>query len=180
MLKALAVAAALASVAAITGALGFFGRIAEIPHEEMMRMRAVMTSIAGVNAMGYSQAPGPDTQVVRNNPDTRTAFCWFSLADGPVRISGPLPETSYWSLSLYAPDGTNPVVLNDGDFAQSPRFDVILRSEAMQPPAGPASRSIVVDNQEGAAVLRYFLPSKDQEPEINALRRAARCEPLQP
>ncbi|MEO1038660.1 MAG: DUF1254 domain-containing protein [Pseudomonadota bacterium] len=178
-------AAGLSVVVASAGiSAGFLQRIHAIPYEEMDRMRAIMTTMAGgANTTGYSPDPAPSTRVVRNNPDTRTVYCWADLSGGPVRISGPLPVDDYWSISVYTPDSLNPVVVSDRELGGAGRFDFILaaageQAEAVAAQLPDGAQLAQINASEAAVLLRYFLPTKADQPALDAIRRAARCASL--
>lgn len=170
------IAAALIGFAAAAYA-GFQARIHAIPYEEMARVKALMIYRGGENAMALSPPIGPETAIPRNNPDTRPSFCWANLAQAPVRVSGPLPE-SYWSLSIYTPDSLNPYVISDRELAPAERYDFVV-ARAGQAPAEipPGARLVEVDADEAAVLLRWYVPTPDDVETIDALRRAGTCAP---
>ncbi|KPP81447.1 DUF1254 domain-containing protein [Erythrobacter sp. HL-111] len=181
MLKtALLYAGAGLAVFLATGWSGFQSRIHAIPYEEMARIEALMKSRGATNTMVLSPPVTPQTPVPRNNPDTRPTYCWVDLSEGPVRVSGPLPE-SYWSLSVYTPDSLNPFVASDRDFAPAQAFDFIVARLGEAPQVLPDSaRLIEIDALKAAVLLRYYVPRQEDIEQIDALRWAARCAPYSP
>lgn len=180
MLRLIGIAVAAAALAAAVGGYaGFRNRIHAIPYEEMARVGALMVRRAGANTMVLSAPASPSTTIPRNNPDTRPTYCWLDLSDGPVRVFGPLPE-SYWSLSIYTPDSLNPFVISDRELAPAREYDFLVARRGEAPETAGDRRVIEVDADQAAVLLRWYVPTPEHVAEIDALRRAGRCEPFQP
>ena len=103
--------------------------------------------------------------VVKPNPDFLYATCFYNLGDGPLQLTGELPDSTYWSLALYLSNTTNFYVKNDREFDDN-TLDVLLAEEDYSGSFGgeiiwsPEEkgfilfRILVTDHREGA-VARY-------------------------
>ena len=69
-----------------------------------------------------------DRHVVLPNPDFLYVACGYNLWEGPLRITGKMPDNSYASVALYASNTKNYYILNDRQVPQK-EFDVLLVKE---------------------------------------------------
>jgi len=70
-----------------------------------------------INEMRYAKLPDETARfVVKPNPDFLYSTCFYDLEDGPLQLTGDLPDSSYWSISFYEPNTVNFYVENDQQF----------------------------------------------------------------
>ena len=60
------------------------------------------------NVFRFPPLPDSDSRaVVKPNPDFLYATAFYNLKEGPLRLRGQLPDSTYWSLALYQPNTVN-------------------------------------------------------------------------
>ena len=136
--------------------------------------RVISKKAQGVNVIYHS--PPVDVQnneVVMQSPDLLYSSFVFDLAQTPVRITAPVPDT-YWSLSLYDMTTTNFYVLNDR-MASGQSVDVLLVDKNTTPPASETARIVVSPTTRGVGLLRTLVPDGDRLPALIKMQKAAVC-----
>jgi len=69
------------------------------------------------NTFSYIMAPDENSRlVVKPNPDFAYATAFFDISDGPIKIMGKMPDSTYWSVAMYEPNTINFYVKNDLEF----------------------------------------------------------------
>jgi len=69
------------------------------------------------NTFSYIMAPDENSRlVVKPNPDFAYATAFFDISDGPIKIVGNMPDSTYWSVAMYEPNTINFYVKNDLQF----------------------------------------------------------------
>ena len=149
-----------------------------LPSLAMSRLNAKLVDVRGANVALPSPRPDADARtVVMPSPDLLYSICAYDVSEGPLRITSPVPN-SYWSLSVYADNTDNFLVINDAQ-AGGLEVDLIL-----------ADAGAVVDNPErmpvinaktptGVVLMRSLITSEDDLAYLDALRRQARCAPYE-
>lgn len=61
--------------------------------------------------------------VVMPNPDFIYLTSFYDLSDGPLRLTGDMPDSTYWSVAMYHPNTVNWFVKNDMEFRLSSTSD---------------------------------------------------------
>ncbi len=90
-----------------TAAILVFGWIGQyplamlVPHLVMERLYDKIGARTGINQLHVNTRPDETFRnVVRPSPDLLYAFCMYDLEQGPVTVTGPVPER-YWSMQFY-------------------------------------------------------------------------------
>ena len=117
-----------------------------------------------VNVIGSRGLPNADTRfVVKPNPDFLYATCFYDLNDGPMRLTGNLPDSSYWSVALYEPNTVNFYVKNDLEFNSS-QLDMILAPPNIEGPNNDEDFEIVKSpNMKGLILFRILVTNNAPE-----------------
>jgi len=78
------------------------------------------------NTLSYHDLP-TDTlrRVVMPNPDFLYVSCFYDVSENPLRFTGNLPDSSYWSVSFYQPNTINWYIKNDMEYASND-LDLVL------------------------------------------------------
>ncbi len=116
----------------------------------------------------FSILPAPDENsrlVVKPNPDFVYSSAFYNLKDGPIRITGELPDSIYWSVALYEPNTTNFYIKNDREF-QSNQLDLIITRERSP---GFQSEQILSQTKKGFVLLRLLKMKKSPENELTTM-----------
>lgn len=112
------------------------------------------------NVLRYGDLPDDKARyVVKPNPDFLYVSCFYDLSEGPLRILGDLPDSTYWSVSFFEPSTVNFFVKNDLEF-ESSRLDISLSSQKMN--FKSAREQIISPNKKGLMLFRILVP--DPEP----------------
>jgi len=78
------------------------------------------------NELYYVPLPTDDTRaVVLPNPDFLYITSFYDLSEGPLSLSGNLPDSTYWSVAFYQPNTINWYVKNDLEYG-SGQLNLIL------------------------------------------------------
>ncbi|MCP5432865.1 MAG: DUF1254 domain-containing protein [Alphaproteobacteria bacterium] len=166
----------LLAVAAGSAWFGYVHALEQAPIQEMEKLeRANVTAVGGYNiTMRGFERRNMKSKVPSSNPDVLFVSCIYNLAKGPLRIYG---QTSphYWSLSLYAHNTDNYFVANDRELAGD-RFDYLLVAEDAPPVQGDDTAIIRSPTSTGVVLMRYFVPTDADVPEISERIRQSGCE----
>lgn len=113
-----------------------------------------------VNTVSVLMAPDETSRlVVKPNPDFAYASSFFDLSEGQLRLTGDLPDSTYWSVAFYEPNTINFYVKNDLEFGKS-NVDLILSPEEID---SEESEVIVSPTSEGFFLLRLLVPDKSED-----------------
>lgn len=116
------------------------------------------------NNFGFAQLPDAESQfVVKPNPDFLYSTCHYNLEDGPLRLTGDLPDSSYWSIAFYEPNTVNFYVKNDMEF-HSDQLDMIITTDGKNLPKNAEDFEIVKSpHQKGLILFRLLITDKGKE-----------------
>lgn len=81
----------------------------------------------------FSILLSPDEEsrmVVKPNPDFAYGSVFYNLEDGPIRILGEMPDSTYWSSALYKTNTINYYVKNDLQYATD-ELNLVLSVDPM-------------------------------------------------
>ena len=120
------------------------------------------------NEFSYASLPDEDARfVVKPNPDFLYATCFYNLQEGPMRLTGNLPDSTYWSVALYEPNTVNFYVKNDTQFTSN-QLDLVISEKLL---AGiEKERNIVSPSSKGLILFRILVT--DDSPENLATYQA--------
>jgi uncharacterized membrane protein len=94
--------------------------------------------------------------VVKPNPDFSYGIAFYNLKEGPLRISGSIPKSTYWSIAFYSPNTINYFVKNDQEFNGS-SFDIILDQKTC------AQASLHSPTDKGLILIRYLCKNQSAQ-----------------
>jgi uncharacterized membrane protein len=123
-------------------------------------------------------------RVVLPSPDLLYATCSVDLREQPMRIRADPRTTGYWSIALYASNTDNYFVVNDRQ-AAGRGVDLVVvgpKSGGAKPAGLPPGVTVVhAPSTRGMLLMRVLVGDYAAErEEVEAARRALRCEPLAP
>ncbi|MGF1457046.1 MAG: DUF1254 domain-containing protein [Alphaproteobacteria bacterium] len=137
-----------------------------------------IVAISGANTMTHGpRVDETARQVVRPSPDLLYSICAFDLSDGPVRITAPVPEGTYTSLSLYDLDSTNFFAQNDRTVPFG-RFDLTLLPPASGSSSTADAAEVVAPRSKGIVLFRTLITDETAFGRLDAARRQATCAPV--
>ena len=94
-------------------------------------------------------------RVVKPSPDLLYSICVYDVAEKPLRITAPVPDT-YWSISFYQTNTDNFYVLNDRQ-VKSSTVDVVLVGPDMALPRVEKAQVVVTPTNKGVFLLRSLI-----------------------
>ena len=115
------------------------------------------------NTLKYHQLPVPELKdTAMPDPDFLYVSGFYDLTKGPLRISGDIAQTDYWSIAFYQNDTINYYVKNRrqiGEEAQ--RFDLVLKLSKQE--ISPPSDAFVVTSPTAKGVLLIRILVSDRQ-----------------
>lgn len=149
-----------------------------LPHYVMSQVLGRALDAGALNAIVH--APRVDAEaraIVRPSPDLYYSLCAFDLAAGPLEVQAPVPQATYWSVSIYADNTDNFFVVNDLQTGLD-SVDFLLV------PAGTRVKTdlpvIQSPSRRGVVLFRTFIAGEERAGELDTARRAARCATYAP
>lgn len=107
-----------------------------------------------VNEFTMTMAPDETSRlVVKPNPDFAYASAFFDVSDRPIRITGDMPDSTYWSVAMYYPNTINFFVKNDLQF-DSTSLDISLGRQG-------ENTDIVAKSNKGFILIRLLIAERD-------------------
>lgn len=169
---------------AIAYALGVFLVAAAVHVASVWALPAIIMSRtmsrigeAGWNTIHFGKRPDASARgVVRPSPDLLYSTCAYDLSAGPLRVRSPVPNDTYWSVSLFDDATNNFYVLDDRQAhaqKQSVVDFVIIPPEQDKEPMLPSVRS---PSSKGLVLFRTLINNEQSLAAIDALRRQAICQ----
>lgn len=139
-------------------------------------MRVAMSKIDGrlaVNSFGFGEMATADNQpVVRPSPDLAYSGCVFDVSQGPVLLDiAPVPD-HYWSVSIFDARTDVAAVRSDRDTGGKPARLALLKA-GQQAPEG--YEPVMVQYDQGIALMRILLADRGEFASIDAIRRQSTC-----
>ena len=133
------------------------------------------------NVFVLTDLPNSDLRkVVKPNPDFLYVIAKYDLSEGPLRLTGTLPHSSYWSLALYQPNTINFYVKNDQQFNQ-PELNLILRYDQDDISPTATEPSIISPTIKGMILFRILAidPSTDNVNMLKKYQESIRLTPAE-
>jgi len=131
----------------------------------------------GMNTIRFGKRPDATARaIVRPSPDLLYSTCAFDLSDGPLRVRSPVPNDTYWSVSLFDDKTNNFYVLNDRQ-AHAARQSVvdflIVKEGATDNTEG--FKVVASPSTKGLVLFRTLITDDAKLAAIDAGRRGATC-----
>lgn len=139
--------------------------------------RAIGVDSRSENEFVLMMAPDEESRlVVKPNPDFAYGSCFYNLKDGPLRITGQLPDSTYWSVAMYQPNTINFYVKNDLQFGSSD-LNLILTREKR---AVPNVEQVIAPTERGFILIRLLIANRSDklQEEMKALLKSVKVSPL--
>ena len=114
----------------------------------------------GVNTLRFAERPSPEKNrvVPLPNPDFLYSSIDYDLKDGILKISGKVPDDTYWSIATYQANTTNFFVANDGQVDGD--FEYYLAKEGSTSALLkniPKEKIIYSPTETGFVLFRYLI-----------------------
>jgi len=138
---------------------GYFLTVFLTPHYILLKIK--FNSGSKMNVPVYSEVmTQKDRHVVMPNPDFLYVACGYNLWNGPIRISGKMPDSTYASVALYADNTLNYYIKND---RQSPdkSYNFILTKNEDDKANYPNEEVIVSPSGMGTILTRTLIDAPE-------------------
>lgn len=115
--------------------------------------------------------------VVMPNPDFIYLTAFYDLSDGPLQLSGPMPDSTYWSVAMYYPNTVNWFVKNDQEYGVN-NIDITL-NYTDKPTDNTKSEILYSEEKQGFILIRVLISerTKEKADRLNALLKKVKLEP---
>jgi uncharacterized membrane protein len=167
--------------AVFTLALAALVHWAAVAYAPEFIMSRVMSGMArrSLNTIAHvDRATAASRTVVKPSPDLLYSHCVFDLTRAPLKVTTAAPDDTYWSVAFYAANTDNFFTLNDAAATGKPATIILVgQGQALQ--SQPEGTLIVSSpTTKGLVLFRTLIDNDAREPELDRLRRDAKCEPL--
>jgi uncharacterized membrane protein len=160
------------------GIVAHFATLYFLPQTKMAFAMSNAAEQSGWNkALHPARATAQSRTIVRPSPDLLYTLCAYDLAQGPLRVSSPLPKGTYWSVALYADNTDNFFVVNDRQAGPLGLVDFLVYEAGTSPPPDDLPK-IKSPSVKGVVLMRTVIHDESKLAELDALRREAKCEPF--
>jgi uncharacterized membrane protein len=149
-------------------------------------MHQAMAQMGTVNAIHHQPRVTADSRgVVRPSPDLLYSACPFDLTNGPLLVTAPVPQGTYWSVSVFDADTNNIFALNDRQVRTGRVMLQVVRrngtmadflSKANEPPL--TYKDVFSPTTHGLVLFRTLISDEKDFAKIDAVRRQANCKLL--
>lgn len=115
------------------------------------------------NTLTYRTLPDASfKKVVQPNPDFLYVLGTYNLKEGPIQLTGVLPDSTYWSLALYSPNTVNYYVKNDQQFLSN-KLNVIIKEEEYYMDDAAAE---IIDSPTPKGMILFRILVTDNNPKV--------------
>ena len=152
------------------------GTLYALPRRIMAR---AVTRMGSPNTMHFGERPNETSRtVVRPSPDFLYSACPFDLSKGPLKITAPVPHSTYWSVSAFDAATNNFFVRNDQQIAGNSIEIIALRPGMALPPLDNAPERVILfaPTDHGLFLIRFLINDEKQLAALDAIRHQAACE----
>lgn len=94
--------------------------------------------------------------VVMPNPDFLYVGCFYDLSDGPLELTGDMPDSTYWSVSFYEPSTKNWFIQSDLEF-QSNQLELGIVEEGSIKNDNSSTNLAKAPSQKGLILIRILV-----------------------
>jgi uncharacterized membrane protein len=145
------------------------------PAAVMLAVKAKATST--LNVPVYSNViTHKDRHVVLPNPDFLYVVCGYNVWNGSLKISGKMPENSYYSFSLYSGNTLNYYIKNDRNTPEK-EFELILTHEDCLAANNPQPIECVTSpTYMGVMMVRILIDKPENLEKLKEIQRSFKVE----
>lgn len=161
-------------ITALLAALITHCAVIEATPRVLMEVAFKRLSAGGTNMWRVGEQVTPMSRtIVRPSPDFAYSACAYDLSRGPLTINTS-PWRAYWSLSLYAANSDNYLVVDDRE-AHDGAAIVLVRRGHIPPDA--AARVVESPSERGIALIRRLAPTSEDYAAARRVAEADVCGP---
>lgn len=101
--------------------------------------------------------------VVMPNPDFLYVSSFYDLKDGPLQLTGSMPDSTYWSVSFYQPNTVNWYIKNDRQY-ESDELNLVLVSSQSKIQAPEDAELVRAPRKKGFLLIRILVTDTEATP----------------
>ncbi|MCR9240335.1 MAG: DUF1254 domain-containing protein [Rhodobiaceae bacterium] len=160
----------------ILGGIIHIVTVLAFPSFVMDRLVSGVEAQVGLGVVAHApRATSESRTVVRPSPDLIYTICAFDVSEKALRISAPVPEDTYFSLSMFGDNTDNFFVVNDKQLPKETVEVILVKNEDQVEGLGGAP-IVVAPSTRGVILFRTLIQSEDRFEELNATRLEATCQ----
>ena len=136
-----------------------------VPDVIYSRVKSKMLGQSAIQENELRLLPFPDENsraVVMPNPDFAYVSMFYDLSDGPLHVTGKMPDSTYWSVALYEPNTSNHFVKNDMQYGNS-NLNIVIGNLDQKPTLVSGAELINSPTKEGFLLLRLLGTERSDE-----------------
>jgi len=119
-----------------------------------------------------------DRHVVLPNPDFLYVVCGYNLWDGPLKITGTMPDSSYCSFSLYSGNTHNYYIKNDRETPEK-KFEILLTYDDCLTANNPQQLECITSpTYMGVMMVRILIDKPENLEKLKEIQRTFKVEKL--
>ena len=157
----------------------YYGTLWAIPF--LIQKKVLASTGIRINSIKYSDKPTPENNrvVPLPNPDFLYSLIGYDVTDSILKITGPIPDSTYWSISTYQGNTTNYFVLNNRQIKN--HFEFYLVKEGYTShliDTIPKSRIIYSPTNKGVVLFRNLLSKAYSDSRLAELQHQVKVETI--
>ena len=150
--------------------------VAVYPYYVMMRLKR--SNRAAINSVFHApRVTARSRDVVRPSPDLLYSACGFDLSEGPLVVAAPVPQGTYWSVSMFAANTDNFFVVNDRQLGAD-QVKIVVVSQGDTPAAPEGYLVVESPTTRGVVLFRMLITDEESVDSLIKVQKQASCKPL--
>lgn len=132
------------------------------------------------NELYYVPIPTDNSRaVVMPNPDFLYVTCFYDLNEGPLNLTGNLPDSTYWSVAFYQPNTINWYVKNDLEYGTG-QLNLILAEDGDNTDFDTETEIAKSPVDKGLMLIRILVTDNDPEvlKKYESLQKSVRLDAM--
>ncbi|HAS44243.1 MAG TPA: hypothetical protein DCS93_27440 [Microscillaceae bacterium] len=160
-------------------AIGSLGTLYGIPYLVMSKVKSRL-GLTVPNQFRHSPLMDHTQRaVVRPNPNFLYSIGQFDLTDGPIKITGQIPDSTYWSIAFYKNNTVNFFVKNDQQFKHK-SFSIMLKPKGYELKPDKGTQVVEAASTTGIVLVRLLVPNRKKQTvaHFKEFQQSLRIKPL--
>jgi uncharacterized membrane protein len=137
-----------------------------------MIMNATMAKYETNVLTTTGQPTSASRNVVRPAPDLYSSRTAYDLSKGPIKFTAKVPTDNYWSVSFYANNTDNFLVINDKQVKSNP-LQILLVTQGMKYSNPDNAQVVISPSTKGIMLVRQLVPSPDKLADVADIAKQA-------
>jgi uncharacterized membrane protein len=146
-------------------------------------MHVAMHRMGAVNTIHHQPRVTADSRgVVLPSPDLLYSACPFDLKDGPLLVTAPVPQGTYWSVSVFDANTNNIFAMNDRQAKENVALVIFPPSGSKESASSHGGawmhvmpKFVLSPTVHGLVLFRTLISNEKDFAKLDAVRRHANC-----